>query len=112
MLRSVTARDLAFWCAYEEVEGPIGYGPLGRIAAWMGWTQCDASKVIIDDVMADLEAWMDPAAGDELDVVDDEDAPETAAEDQEARRKAVEWKLMQMLGHPELKAISQEMVED
>lgn len=95
MLRSVTAKDLSFWRAYEEVEGPIGYGPLIKVAAWLGWTQCDGSKVGPADVLGWIEGFLDPADEMSDDDVDDE-TPET-------RRERTEWKLMRMFGHPELK---------
>jgi len=56
MLRSLTGKELTFWEAYEEVEGPIGYGPMLRSIAWLGWLQCD--KIEPDEVLSGLEAFV------------------------------------------------------
>lgn len=100
-LRSVTAQDLAFWQAFEEADGPIGYGPLVRLAAWLGWTQFDSKKLGgPENLIAWLEAFVaNPAADDEA---DGEDEPLTA-EEIEQRRDAITGKLMRMFGHPEAK---------
>jgi hypothetical protein len=93
----VSARELTFWRAFEQVEGPIGYGPLVKLAAWLGWTQCDGKKVSPADVLQVVEGFL-------VDPLDDETADETADDEevQAARRAAVEAKLMAIFKHPKL----------
>ena len=96
-LRSVSARDLAFWRAFERSEGPIGYGPLLRIAAWLGWTQFDTRKVAGPELLIDWLAAFVEGAGDEDDA---DDEPLTAGEIDE-RREQLTAKVMRMFRHPQ-----------
>jgi hypothetical protein len=102
--RSVTSREFSFWRAFEEVEGPIGYGPLVKLAAWLGWTQCDGRKIEPAGVLELMEGFLaDPleAGGDDD---GDDGEPLTDEESIEQRRRMLETKLMQIFKHPELKA--------
>lgn len=91
LLRSVTARDLAFWRAFEAVDGPIGCGPLVRVAAWLGWTQCDVRQVSPADVLETIQGFLaaDPAG---------EEAAEPAAAEPAAD---LEQKVIRIFQHPE-----------
>lgn len=104
MLRSVTARELTFWQAYEEIEGPIGYGPLVKLAAWLGSTQYDSKKVSSTDVLEMVEKFLaDPHDENDDEASDESDDPQTEEEAQAARRAEVEAKLMAIFNHPELR---------
>lgn len=96
-LRSVTAQELAFWQAFEESEGPIGYGPLMRIAAWLGWTQYDSKKVPGPDRLIE---WIESFVANPIGEDEDDEGPLTA-EEIEDRRAAIGAKLMRMFKHPE-----------
>lgn len=101
LLRSVDATDLAFWNAYEQVEGPIGVGPLVRLAAWLGWTQCDPKKVPGPEYLLD---WLQAFAVRPPDVEEEEE--EEALSDEEIEELRVERlgrKLMAMFGSPDLR---------
>lgn len=101
LLRSVTARELTFWQAYEEVEGPIGYGPIVKLAAWLGWTQCDGSKVSAGNVLEIIEAFLaDPHDDDDREHEDDEILSDEDLKQRRAEQLA--QKVMRMFGHPEL----------
>lgn len=66
MLRQITAEDVTFWQAFEEVEGPIGYGQLVRALAWLGWLQCDGEKITPEQAYEWLRAFVcDPDGRDE-----------------------------------------------
>lgn len=98
-LRSVTSQDLAFWRAFEEADGPIGYGPLVRLAAWLGWTQFDSKKLGGPE---NLIAWLEAFVANPT--PDDEGEEELlTVEEVEERRDAVTAKLMRMFGHPDAK---------
>jgi hypothetical protein len=96
LLRSVTAQDLAFWRAFEEVEGPIGYGPLVRIAAWLGGTQFDLQKTSLADLFGWLTEFMQNPLGEEE--AEEDEVDEEAIE---AAREALARKVMGILKHPE-----------
>jgi len=100
LLRSVDATDLAFWNAYEQVEGPIGVGPLVRLAAWLGWTQCDPKKVPGPEYLLD---WLQAFAVRPPDVEEEEDEPLTEEEIEELRVERLGRKLMAMFGSPDLR---------
>lgn len=114
LLRSVSARELTFWQAFEEVEGPIGYGPLLKMAAWLGWTQCDGEKTsagqvleLIEDFLADPHLdYRDVGTlyehGDE-DLIDDSDDGALDEDAEEERLKRLSMKIMHLFNHPELK---------
>jgi hypothetical protein len=99
-LRSVSALDLAFWRAFEEAEGPIGYGPFVRIAAWLGWTQFDPKKVPGPEYLLD---WLQAFAVRPPDVEEEEDEPLTEEEIEELRVERLGRKLMAMFGSPDLR---------
>lgn len=100
LLRSVDAADLAFWDAYEQVEGPIGVGPLVRLAAWLGWTQYDAKKVPGPEHLLD---WLQAFVVRPPEVEDDDEEPLTEEEIEERRVEKLGRKLMAMFGSPDLR---------
>lgn len=100
LLRSVDATDLAFWDAYEQVEGPIGIGPLVRLAAWLGWTQYDAKKVPGPEHLLD---WLQAFVVQPPEVEEEEDEPLTDEEIEERRVERLGRKLMVMFGSPDLR---------
>jgi len=81
------------------VEGPIGYGPLVKLAAWLGWTQVDGSKVSQGDVLEVIEGFLADPLAEEDEVSETEDGDREAIQ---KRREEVEASLMRMFGHPEL----------
>ena len=95
----MTAQDLAFWRAFEEAEGPIGYGPLVRIAAWLGWTQFDTKKIGGPE---NLIAWLEAFVANPITDDEGEEEPLTVEEIEE-RRDVLAGKLMRMFGHPDVK---------
>lgn len=98
LLRSVDARELAFWGAYEQVEGPIGVGPLVRLAAWLGWTQFDAKKVPGPEHLLE---WLQSFVVRPPEV-EKEDEALTEEEAEERRVALLGRKLMAMFGSPDL----------
>ena len=100
LLRSVDARELAFWDAYEQVEGPIGVGPLVRLAAWLGWTQYDAKKVPGPEHLLE---WLQAFTVRPPEVEEEEDEALTEEEAESRRVELLGRKLMAMFGSPDLR---------
>lgn len=108
LLRSVDAADLTFWQAFEQVEGPIGYGPLIRLATWLGWTQFDTSKIPAPEGLIEwVTAFVaDPTLGqeNEEELLSDEELKEKQA-------AVVGKKLMAIFGYPEANGDGDRQIE-
>jgi len=84
------ADEVTFWQAFEQVEGPIGHGPLMRAIAWLGWLQFDSEKVTPWQIQEWLHAFVSsPEPSDDDECVDCE-------ETQEQTQAAIHARFMQM----------------
>lgn len=70
-----------------------------KLAAWLGWTQCDTKKISPAGVLEILDGFLKHPADEEEG--DEDEEPLTDEEAQEQRRAAVEAKLMAIFKHPE-----------